>query len=95
MSDLWLGDTTIPTFADVQPDKAQAVKVLEEAAEVYGAWQAWNDHPSDAAKMRVIDEVCDMFQAGANLLAAMGVESIESDMERMRKRNEARGREYA
>ena len=95
MSDLWLGYTAIPTFADVQPDKAQAVKVLEEAAEVYGAWQAWNDHPSDAAKMRVIDEVCDMFQAGANLLAAMGVESIESDMERMRKRNEARGREYA
>ena len=95
MNDLWLGDTAIPTFADVQPDKPQAVKVLEEASEVHGAWQAWNDHQSDAARLRVIDEVCDMFQAGANLLAAMGVESIESDMVRMRKRNEARGREYA
>ena len=95
MSDLWLGDTSIPTFADVQPDKAQTVKVLEEASEVHGAWQGWEKHPSDAAKLRVIDEVCDMFQAGANLLAAMGVESIEADMVRMRKRNEERGRKYA
>ena len=90
-----LGMSSIPVFAELPDGREQAVKVLEEAAEVYGAWQAWNDHPSDAARLRVIDEVCDMFQAGANLLSAMGVESIEADMVRMRKRNEERGREYA
>lgn len=30
---------TVQTFPDVKPDKAQALKVLEEAAEVFGAWQ--------------------------------------------------------
>ena len=90
-----LGMTGIPVFADVQPDKAQALKPLEEASEVHGAWQAWNAHRCNATKLRVIDEVCDMFQAGANLLAAMDVESIETDMVRMMRRNEARGRKYA
>ena len=90
-----LGMSGIPVFADVQPDKAQALKPLEEASEVHGAWQAWNAHQCDATKLRVIDEVCDMFQADANLLAAMDVESIETDMVRMMRRNEARGRKYA
>ena len=95
MSDLWLDRSNIPTFADVHPDKTQALKPLEEAAEVYGAWQLWWMEPCEEHQQLVVNEVCDMFQAGANLLAAMGVESIESDMVRMRKRNEARGREYA
>lgn len=38
---------TVQTFADVRPDKAQALKVLEEAAEVFGAWQQWDDLDPD------------------------------------------------
>ena len=29
----------VRAFPDVRPDKAQALKVVEEAAEVYAAWQ--------------------------------------------------------
>lgn len=29
----------VSTFADVKPDKAQAVKILEESAEVFSAWE--------------------------------------------------------
>lgn len=28
----------VATFEGVKPDKAQALKLLEEAAEVFGAW---------------------------------------------------------
>lgn len=95
MSDLWLGSSSIPAFDDVEPDKAQALRLLEEAAEAYGAWQLWWMKPCEEHRQLVVDEVCDMFQEGANLLTAMGVDSIESAMIRMRERNEARGREYS
>ena len=38
---------TVQTFPDVKPDKAQALKVLEEAAEVFGAWQLLQLDTSD------------------------------------------------
>lgn len=31
---------SVATFDGVAPDKAQALKVLEEASEAYNAWQA-------------------------------------------------------
>ena len=34
---------TVPVFASTDADKAQAMKVVEEAAEVFGAWQTWVD----------------------------------------------------
>lgn len=34
---------TVPVFASTEADKAQAMKVVEEAAEVFGAWQTWVD----------------------------------------------------
>ena len=34
---------SVRTFPDVRPDKAQALKVVEEAAEVYAAWQDWSE----------------------------------------------------
>ena len=35
---------SVATFDAVRPDKAQALKVLEEASGVYNAWQAWNEY---------------------------------------------------
>lgn len=32
---------SVATFESVKPDKAQALKVLEEASEAYAAWQDW------------------------------------------------------
>lgn len=34
---------SVRRFDDVRPDKAQALKPLEEAAEVFGAWQTLNE----------------------------------------------------
>ena len=41
---------SVATFDGVAPDKAQALKVLEEASEVYNAWQVWDECRDDEAK---------------------------------------------
>ena len=88
-------------FNKVDDSKGQALKPLEEAAEVFGAWQefdsmrnspflsAWRDMRDD-----LIDECMDTVQAVANLLAAVGATQGEVDdaIKRMDERNENRGR---
>lgn len=86
---------TVPVFASTEADKAQAIKVVEEAAEVFGAWQTWVDGGWCAGDRRaLIGECADVMQAVSNLLDALGVEDMEQHMEECRARNEARGREY-
>lgn len=85
-------------FNDVDDSKRQALKPLEEAAEIFGAWQefdsmrnvpAWRDMRED-----LIDECMDTVQAIANLLAAIGATQGEVDaaIKRMDERNGDRGR---
>lgn len=85
-------------FNNVSDSKGQALKPLEEAAEVFGAWQefngmrnmpAWRDMRDD-----LIDECMDTVQAIANLLAAVGATQGEVDaaIRRMDVRNGNRGR---
>lgn len=85
-------------FNDVSDSKGQALKPLEEAAEIFGAWQefdsmrnvpAWRDMRDD-----LIDECMDTVQAIANLLAAVSATQGEVDatIRRMDARNENRGR---
>lgn len=88
---------TVQTFPDVKPDKAQALKVLEEAAEVFGAWQQWDglDQDEKYNGFNVIcltNECADVIQATCNLLAAYGVKDFTYFMEMCRKRNVGRGR---
>lgn len=73
------------TFHEVRDNKAQALKPLEEAAEVFGAWQNCDD---------LIDECLDTVQATVNLLAAVGATQGEVDaaIRRMDERNQERGR---
>lgn len=88
-----------------KPDapKAQALKPLEEAAEIYGAWQELTIHDGmtpDADARRamlrdyVIDECVETIQAAVNMLAALTVEQGEIDMaiDRMDAHNDMRGR---
>lgn len=35
---------SVAVFRDLEASKAQALKPLEEAAEVFGAWQAWREN---------------------------------------------------
>lgn len=41
----------IPTFVHVRNDKEQALKVLEEAAEVFGAWQLYDQRRAEAERL--------------------------------------------
>lgn len=89
------------TFLEVRDDKAQALKPLEEAAEVFGAWQDCDDmrlSPIMTARREyrkdLIDECLDTVQATVNLLAAVGATQGEVDaaIRRMDERNQERGR---
>lgn len=99
MIDGYLLNTRI--FNKVDNGKGQALKPLEEAAEVFGAWQEFDsmrNSPFSSASRdmrdRLIDECMDTVQATANLLAAIGATQGEVDaaIERMDELNEGRGR---
>nr|DAH39906.1 MAG TPA: triphosphate pyrophosphohydrolase [Caudoviricetes sp.] len=99
MIDGYLLNTRV--FNKVNDDKYQALEPLEEAVEIFGAWQvldsmrdspflsAWRDTRDD-----LIDECMDTVQATANLLAAIGATQGEVDaaIKRMDERNGDRGR---
>lgn len=96
----------VRAFPGVAPDKAQALKVLEEAAEVFGAWQhAENsgehyENPAirgastyaHAEFAVIMDEIADTIQACANLAAALGVADLAPYMAECEERNRERGR---
>ena len=90
-----IGD--VLAFPNVKPDKAQALKVLEEAAEVFAAWQEWEkykDYPSNRIyeQSDLIDEIADVIQACVNLISAYGITDFEVAMTNCEKRNRKRGR---
>lgn len=84
----------VATFPGVKADKAQALKVLEEAAEVFGAWQEFevNQGKEVFAFLPLLEERADVIQAVSNLVAAFGVTDFASYMEEFRALNEERGR---
>lgn len=86
-------------FREVKDSKGQALKPLEGAAGVFGAWQKRNVQYTPEKMYKVssdelIDECMGTVQAIANLLAAIGATQGEVDdaIKRMDERNEYRGR---
>ena len=56
---------SVAVFDNVERGKAQAMKVLEEAAEVFGAWQKLDkDTFSDSSDL--IAELCDMIHLSSS-----------------------------
>ena len=89
-----MDSVTIPpvrTFTHVEPDKEHALKPLEEAAEVFGAWQSTH-LPEDRRREQILSECADVIQATCNLAAAMGVDDLTEAMAACERRNEERGR---
>lgn len=82
----------VRTFHGVAPDKAQALKPLEEAAEVFGAWQRFYEGPTKTNEELLVDECADVIQATCNLLAAIGVYDLTDAMAACERRNRERGR---
>lgn len=85
-------------FNNVSDGKGQALKPLEEAAEIFGAWQEF-DSMRNVPTWRgmrddLIDECMDTVQATVNMLAAIGTTQGEVDaaIRRLDERNGNRGR---
>ena len=83
-------------------DKEAALKPLEEAAEVFGAWQvlahgavldSMTHQPpiTEHRQMRLADELADCIQACCNLAARFDLD-LDAAMLRCRERNHRRGR---
>lgn len=99
---------SVRAFPNVAPDKPQALKTLEEAAEVFGAWQVWDSFNVDALRelytpgqirlfgianrRDLLNEIADTIQACCNLAAALGVEDLTPYLARCEERNRERGR---
>lgn len=90
----WVRLGSVRRFDRVEPSKAQALKPLEEAAEVFGAWQAWDRAGRDDVRLahEIACECADVISATVNLLAALGVEDARPLLRGCRERNAARGR---
>lgn len=98
-----LGD--VATFADVKNDKEQALKPLEEAAEVFGAWQRMRSECVDDCTEchcpcinhdLFVDECIDVIQAVVNLLSVTHpTQDLHPDIMICKMKNERRGRTYA
>lgn len=96
----------VRAFPGTVPDKAQALKVLEEAAEVFGAWQEAEISKTAYAEPEerevngyafgygevLLDEIADTIQASCNLAAALGVTDLTPHLAACEERNRERGR---
>lgn len=101
----WVQMGSVRRFDSVEPDKEQALKVLEEAAEVVDAWKDFDEvrkdetrgygEPHDwtfVARDDLLDECADVIQATLNLVSALGVEDFRPFMKECERRNRERGR---
>lgn len=88
---------SVRTFPSARPDKEHALKPLEEAAEVFGAWQLMRNTAEAGLNAKyeradLLDEIADTIQASCNLAAALGVEDLTPYLARCEERNRRRGR---
>lgn len=84
------------TVQGAKADKAQALKVLEEAAEVFSAWEDYDaaatttDRRITAAAL--LQECADVVTAVAGILAAFNMEDAQPLFNCCKRFNEQRGR---
>lgn len=97
----WVRVGSVRRFDLVSTFKPQALKVLEEASEVHGAWQEMASaelaHGGDCVlarlwRKKLLEECADVIQATLNLVAAMGVEDFRPYLKACERRNRERGR---
>ncbi len=81
----------VRTFDHVEPNKEQALKPLEEAAEVFAEWQYWECR-RELSERYILEECADVIQAVCNLAASLGVHDLTHYMHVCEQRNRKRGR---
>lgn len=83
----------VRAFPNVKPDKAQALKPLEEAAEVFGEWQICGGYLEEQSAVDcIMGEIADTIQACCNLAASLGVTDLTPYLARCEEKNRKRGR---
>lgn len=82
---------SVAVFDNVECSKAQAMKVLEEAAEVFAAWQK-REKVCGIDADDLIGELCDVIQACCNMAAAVGCDDLRLALWDCEDRNRKRGR---
>ena len=82
---------SVAAFDNVECSKAQAMKVLEEAAEVFGAWQK-REKVCGVDADDLIGELCDVIQECCNMAAAVGCDDLRLALWDCEDRNRKRGR---
>lgn len=82
----------VRAFPNVRPDKKQALKVVEEAAEVFSAWESWQTVEDEGVRDMLLGEIADTITACCNLAAAFGVDDLTPYLARCEERNRERGR---
>ena len=96
----WVRVGSVRRFDEVKLEKEHALKPLEEASEVHGAWQAMASaelaHGGDCVlarlwRKRLLDECADVIQATLNLVASLGVEDFRPWMDACERSNRERG----
>ena len=98
MQSKWVQMGSVRRFDEVSADKAQAIKVLEEAAEVFGAWQIYerslgiDGYIDKLGRGKLLDACADLIQATLNLVAALGVEDFRPYLKACERRNRERWR---
>lgn len=82
-------------------DKGQVLKIIEESAEVFSAWEKWmnNDfgtldrsYDANPCYRHMIDECADVITATCNFLASFGIQDLRGIMANYEQRNMDRGR---
>lgn len=84
-------------FPGAVPDKAQALKPLEEASEVREAWSLLDGMLSigldgEHEREMLLDEIADTITACCNLASALGVTDLTPHLAACEERNRERGR---
>lgn len=103
----WVRIGSVRVCDGVKPDREQVLKVLEEAAEVFSAWEyaeACGSEYADPDTVQptgdgecyerecLLDECADVVQAVSGLVHALGVEDFRVWMDRCEQRQRERGR---
>ena len=84
------------TVQGARANKAQALKILEEAAEVFAAWQVlsleFSQIGKEAAEEVLVSEIADLITAACGMIAGLGFWEAAEAFELCKMHNEKRGR---
>lgn len=82
----------VRTFPNVKIDKAQALKPLEEAAEVFAEWQKWEGCHATFVRTNLLEECADVIVAVSNLAKAFDCDDLAPFINHVEHKNAERGR---